>query len=157
MVGGMTRHSLLWILPLMLVCAAPAEAQIPSNLTYGVRAGVSADPTHFVFGGHLETKPLTRRITFRPNLEIGVGDNSTIVAANFEFVYSIPIENKPLRVYFGGGPALVITDVHDNPDTDVGGGFNLNLGLQHNRGLFGEIKVGFIDSPGFKFVVGYVF
>ena len=153
-----------WILVPLLLCAAPsAHAQTIAieRFTYGVRVGVSADPTQFVFGGHMETRPLTRNITFRPNLEIGLGDRVSTVTANFEFVYWIPISSKPVRLYVGGGPALVINDFHDDhpngSDTDVGGGFNLVAGLQHRRGLFGEIKVGFIDSPGFKFTVGYVF
>jgi len=154
----MTPHKPVWLAVLLLLCAAPTAT---AQTTYGIRAGVSADPTQFVFGGHLETRPLIEKLTFRPNLEIGVGDNQSIFAANFEFVWSIPIESKPLRVYFGAGPAMVIRDFHDEHpnagDTDVGGGFNILLGLQHRQGLFGEIKVGFIDSPGFKFMIGYAF
>jgi len=151
----MTKLRLSGLLPAILFCfciVPEAEAQIQ----YGVRAGVSADPTQFVFGGHLETRPLLKNFTFRPNLEIGLGSDQTVVAVNFEFVYSIPIESKPLRVYFGGGPALVVTD-HWDGDADVGGGFNLLIGLQHSKGLFGEIKVGMIDSPDFKFTIGYAF
>ena len=161
----MTSKPVWLLVPVLLCAASAASAQIVpiERTTFGVRAGVSADPTQFVFGGHLETRPLTRHITFRPNLEIGLGDRESIIAANFEFVYWIPISSKPVRVYLGGGPALVITDFHEDhpnfpfPEADVGGGFNLVAGLQHRRGLFGEIKVGFIDSPGFKFTVGYVF
>jgi len=39
-------------------------------------------------------------------------------------------------------------------DTDVEGGFNILLGIQHTRGLFTEFKVGAIDSPEVKVVVG---
>ena len=74
---------------------------------------------------------------------------------NFEFAYRIPIQKKPWAVYVGAGPALVISNTHN--DTSVGGGFNLLLGLAHRRGLFTEIKVGAIDSPSFKFGVGYRF
>ena len=37
----------------LLLFATPANAQ-----TFGVRAGASADPDQFFFGGHYETKPL---------------------------------------------------------------------------------------------------
>ena len=58
-------------------------------------------------------------------------------------------------MYTGGGPALIIGDRND--DTDVGGGFNILVGLQHRRGLFTEFKVGFGDSPDIKFGVGFTF
>lgn len=137
--------------------AAPAYAQNQ----FGIRAGVSADPEQFFFGGHFETRPLIDRLTFRPNVEIGIGDDLTLVALNIEFVYSVPIRNHPWRVYFGGGPAANIYSRHDDggndDDGDVEGGFNLLVGLQHRQGLFTEFKVGMIDSPSVKFTVGYAF
>jgi hypothetical protein len=135
----------------MVLTAAPAYAQTSA----GIRAGVSGDPDQFYFGGHIETSPLIDRLTFRPNVEIGLGDDITLVAANIEFAYWIPIRNKPWSVYLGGGPALIIGNRNDN--TDAGGGFNILVGLQHRKGLFTEFKVGFGDSPDIKFGVGYTF
>jgi hypothetical protein len=132
-----------------LVSAAPAIAQI------GVRAGVSANPDQFFFGVHGETAPLVDRLRFRPNVEFGLGDDITLVALNFEFAYSIPLRNTAWRLYLGGGPAANIYSF-DN-DTDVEPGFNILIGLQHSRGLFTEFKIGTIDSPDVKFMVGYVF
>lgn len=140
-----------WMATIAIALAAPAHAQSKA----GVRAGVSGDPDQFYFGGHIETKPLIDHLTFRPNVEVGLGDDITLVTANIEFAYWIPIRNKPWSVYLGGGPALVIGDRHD--DTDVGGGFNILVGVQHRKGLFTELKVGFADSPDIKFGVGYAF
>jgi hypothetical protein len=139
----------------VLALAGPAEAQTE----FGVRAGFSAEPEQFHFGGHLETQPLIERLTFRPNAEIGVGDNLTVFTANLEFVYSVPLSGQPWRIYFGAGPALVVYSVDDGPgDNDgAGGGFNIVVGAQHSGGLFGEIKVGFADSPELKVTVGYAF
>jgi hypothetical protein len=141
-----------------LSLAAPAGAQ--SHL--GLRAGVSGGPGQFVVGGHVETKPLLTHLTFRPNLEVGVGDNQALVGINLEFAYWVPISDKPWSVYVGGGPAAVIRSFFaDHPrhgnGSDVGGGFNVLVGVQHRRGLFVELKVGAIDSPSVKFMVGYVF
>ena len=138
----------------MLLCvAAPVMAQ-----SGGVRAGISGDPDQFFFGGHFETRPLADHITFRPNLEVGIGDDLTLVAINIEFVYSFTTRrSNPWRVYVGAGPAAVIESVHDGGGTDMGGGFNLLVGAQHRKGLFGELKVGFADSPQVKFAVGYAF
>jgi hypothetical protein len=143
----------------MLLClAAPAAAQIRP----GVRAGVSGDPDQFFFGGHVETQPIIENLTFRPNVEIGLGDNVTLVALNIEFAYWIPIRNSPWSLYAGGGPAANIY-AFDEPltgradDSEIRGGFNILVGVQHQRGLFTELKVGAIDSPDIKFTVGYAF
>jgi hypothetical protein len=140
---------------LLLVLASPAAAQTSG----GVRAGVSGDPDQFVIGGHLETSPLVERLTFRPNLELGVGDDVTLVAFNFEFVYSFPLRDEPWRVYAGAGPALNLYsfDRGRNDDTSAEAGLNFLVGIQHSRGFFSEFKVGAIDSPDIKFVVGYAF
>ncbi len=161
-------HRVLSILTIAVVCATPAAAQQrraapppSSGPSAGVRVGVSGDPDQFYFGGHVETSPLVDHLTFRPNAEIGFGDDETLVSLNFEFAYWIPLRNQPWSVYVGGGPGLVIRsfDVppHGPDDSDTGGGFNFMIGLQHRRGLFTEFKVGAIDSPTVKFAVGYAF
>jgi hypothetical protein len=129
------------------VHASPAYAQ-----EVGVRAGVSVDPDQFYFGGHFQTEPLVDRLRFRPNIEIGVGDDQTVVAFNVEFAYFFPTRS-PWQLYVGGGPALNLINVNDN--TDAESGFNALVGVEHSRGLFFEFKVGAIDSPEFKFGVGY--
>ena len=137
--------------------AAPALAQ---GRQFGVRGGVSADPDQFFIGGHYETKPIVERLTFKPNIEIGFDDDSVLAALNFEFAWTIPVKNKPFSVYFGGGPAVNIFNRDDEGQGDsdnVGPGFNFMLGLQLNQGLFFEVKLGVVDSPDFKFTVGYTF
>jgi len=139
------------VLVLLVVAPSGASAQIGSG--FGVRAGVGANPDQFHFGAHYDTGPLFDRVSFRPNLEVGVGDNLTTVAANFEFAYWIPLRRRVWGVYVGGGPALVVYD--DDHGTDTEPGFNLLVGLGHSRGFFAEAKLGLIDSPEAKFTVGY--
>lgn len=124
---------------------------------FGVRAGVGADPDQFHFGAHYDTGPLFDRLSFRPNVELGLGDNVTTVALNFEFAYWIPIRSRTWGVYAGGGPALVVYRYDENHGnyTDTEPGFNLLIGLGHVRGFFAEAKLGLIDSPEAKFTVGY--
>jgi hypothetical protein len=153
-------RTLLFVAVLTVVCLVPGKARAQERA--GARAGVSSDPTQFYFGGHLETRPLVEHLSFRPNVEIGLGDDSTLVAFNFEFVYGIPLPDRsPWRVYLGGGPALNIRSFWDSSPrgdgADTGGGFNVLVGLEHRDGFFGEVKVGAIDSPSFKFAVGYNF
>ena len=140
---------------MMMICLALGSAMAQTG--YGIRAGVTGDPTQFHFGGHFISDPIVQKLTFRPNLEIGVGSNATNVAFNFEFAYPIRIPDKDFSVYIGAGPALNLSRHGDPGRTHTGGGFNMLLGLEHKEGLFGEIKVGAFDSPDFKFTVGYTF
>jgi hypothetical protein len=136
----------------LFACTAfvvPAAAQ-----ELGVRAGVSVNPDQFYFGGHAETAPLVGNLRFRPNLEVGVGDNTTLVAFNIEFAYHFP-SSRGWHAYAGAGPAL--TFIRRAGETHSEGGLNLLVGVQHAGGLFGEFKVGTLDSPDVKLGVGYAF
>jgi hypothetical protein len=133
-----------------LFLTVPAAAQ-----TIGVRAGVSGDPDQFYAGIHAELGPVADQLWFRPNLEVGVGDSVTTTAVNFEFAYRLHLRRSEWQPYVGGGPALVLYRAHG--DTNAQGGFNILLGIQHERGFFTELKVGFADSPSVKFGVGYEF
>ena len=137
------------------VFASAARAQ-----GLGVRAGASVDPDQFYGGVHFETRELAEHLRFRPNVEVGVGDDVTLVAFNFEFTYRLPPAALPRslsmwHLYVGGGPALNIIDSSD--DTRSEGGFNGLVGLAHRNGLFTEAKFGALKSPAFKFAVGYTF
>jgi hypothetical protein len=145
---------------IILVCGAASSARAQE---VGVRAGVSGSPGQFYAGLHYQSEPFAEQLRFRPNIEIGVGDNQTVVALNFEFAYYVPLETSrgrrnvrsPWSLYIGAGPALVIDRFTNN--TNTGGGFNILIGAQHIHGFFSELKVGMIDSPSVKFGVGYTF
>jgi len=146
-----TVGAVLLTILLCAVMAAPAHAQ-----SAGVRVGVSGDPAQFYFGGHYESAPFAEQLRFRPNLEVGIGDNLTLVAVNFEFAYFLPVQRRnPWSIYVGAGPALNIAKFTNN--TNTGGGFNILVGAQHSQGFFAEVKIGMVDSPSFKFGVGYTF
>lgn len=140
-----------------LTCAAVVAAAmlLPGRAEaqqFGARAGVSVEPDQFYFGGHVQTEPLLDNLRFRPNIEIGLGDDVTLVGLNVEFAYFFPTRS-PWQLYAGAGPALNIVSVND--DTNAEGGLNVLAGVQHSGGLFFEFKVGAFDSPDFKFGVGY--
>ncbi|MGE0392441.1 MAG: hypothetical protein AB7I25_01250 [Vicinamibacterales bacterium] len=123
---------------------------------FGVRAGASGGPEQFYFGVHADAGPIADRLRFRPNLELGVGDDSTLTAVNLEFVYPVQLDkSRDWSVYPGVGPAFNI--VNRNSNTDLRGGLNFILGLAHRDGFFTELKVGALDSPDVKFGVGYTF
>ena len=146
----------LWICAVCLgltgaMTANPAAAQ---DVAPGVQAGVSIDPDQVYFGGHIETSPLVDRLRFRPNVEVGIGDDLTLVGINFEFTYAFTA-NRPWNLYAGAGPAVNWYDYDEGSETEAG--FNFIVGAKHRNGLFFEIKIGTMDSPDVKFGVGYTF
>jgi hypothetical protein len=148
----MRQCAIRWVTSLSFLLAlvgfsTPAAAQDP-----GIRGGISVDPDQFYFGAHLETPPLVDRLFFRPNLEVGFGDDLSLLAANMEFVYKFSTA-RAINLYAGGGPALNIYMADDDSDTEAG--FNFLVGMETNRGLFFEFKIGVMDSPDLKFGVGY--
>jgi hypothetical protein len=138
---------LSFLLAVVLFSSTPALAQ-----DAGIRGGISIDPDQFYFGGHLEAGPLY----FRPNVEVGFGDDLTLIGANMEFVYKFST-GRSLNLYAGGGPALnvIMIDGDGDDDSDTEAGFNILVGAETSKGLFFEFKMGVIDSPDFKFGVGY--
>ena len=143
-----SRHAALSLFFVLL--AVPASAQVSA----GVRVGASLDPDQFYFGGHIETPPLAEHLYFRPNVEVGVGNNATVVAINFELAYKFPAQ-QAWHLYAAAGPALNI--INTNHDTSAQGGFTIGLGAEHSDGLFVEVKAGAINSPSFKIGIGYRF
>jgi hypothetical protein len=145
--------SLSFFLGVVILSSTPALAQ-----DGGIRGGISVDPDQFYFGGHLETSPLVDRLYFRPNVEVGFGDDLTLIAANMEFVYKFT-RNRSLNLYAGAGPALNIFMFDDDGagdnDADTEAGFNILVGAETPKGLFFEFKIGAMDSPDLKFGVGY--
>ncbi|MEO7158323.1 MAG: hypothetical protein ABI039_12215, partial [Vicinamibacterales bacterium] len=91
---------LSFLLGLVVFSPVPVLAQ-----DAGVRGGISVVPDQFYFGGHFETAPLIDHLYFRPNVELGIGDDVTVLAANMEFVYKFTTR-RPWNLYAGAGPAL---------------------------------------------------
>jgi hypothetical protein len=143
----------------MIILLASSNAMAQRG--FGIRAGASVDPDQFHFGGHFISDPIVSNLSFRPNLEVGVGNDITSICANLEFAFRIPVPKSQLSAYIGAGPALNVYRHGESriqpSHTNTGGGFNLLFGLEHREGLFGELKVGTIDSPEVKITVGFTF
>src|SRR6266446_409899 len=110
-----------------LLLAVPASAQVSA----GVRVGASLDPDQFYFGGHIETAPLADHVHFRPNVEVGVGNDAKVVAINFELAYKFPAQQS-WNLYAVAGPALNV--INANHDTSAQGGFTIGLSAEHSGG-----------------------
>jgi hypothetical protein len=141
---------------LTVVVSAPTYAQ------FGLRGGLSVDPDQLYFGVHTQTdRILFDQFQLRPNIEVGFGDNSTVVSLNGEIAYPFQLENRT-RLYVGGGPsANIVSFNHPNDptrdDTAVRAGLNFMFGIDFSENYFAELKVGAIDSPQVKIGFGYTF
>ncbi|MFN8062659.1 MAG: hypothetical protein U0Q12_26140 [Vicinamibacterales bacterium] len=138
----------------LLASASPALAQGG----VGLRVGLGLDPDQFVVGAHAESGPLVESLTFRPSLDVGIGDGLTIVGMNAEFAYHLPVRWSAWRPYAGGGPALNLYRPRDGrPAQHAEAGFNGFFGVEHRQGLFAEAKLGALESPSLRVIVGVTF
>ena len=139
----------------LLLAATPAAAQVD----FGVRGGLSVDPDQAYVGLHAETGPLVERLRFRPNAEVGLGEDLTLVGLNLEFVWKFRRARSGWGIYAGGGPAINVFFLDrgrfGDDNTEMEPGMNFLVGLEHDEGLFFEFKLGALDSPDLKIGVGY--
>jgi hypothetical protein len=136
----------------------------------GIRGATSLDPELFMFGAHSQLGPFFNENVFaRPNLELGFGELTTLVALNFEGVYRLPVTQRTSRwnMYAGGGPALAFSHRNfveetdrgkiDFGDLDLDVGFNFLIGVQAREGMFIELKTSAYSLPTLRFAIGYNF
>lgn len=127
----------------------------------GPRVGVSIDPDQIHFGGHLDLGDFATRLMIFPSLEIGVGDDLTVVTPMFDIAYRFREDWGSWNPYIGGGvgPVFVSSD-HGGSNSELGltaqGGIQKRLASQSGF-MFLEFKVGLADYPDFKFTLGWCF
>jgi hypothetical protein len=143
-----------------------ALAQGPVVNAYGVRAGFSTSPDQLVLGGQMSIGEVAPNLTFDPNLEMGFGDNVTIIGFNLDMHYHFDIANSKWRPYVGAGAGInwiqfdLPPGVGDDSVTKVAGGviFGASVPTQSGNRFFGELKVGLGDwAPDLKMLVGWNF
>ncbi|HKV10454.1 MAG TPA: hypothetical protein VJ725_20100, partial [Thermoanaerobaculia bacterium] len=94
---------------LLTAVALPAAAQDIGFNSWGLRAGVSDDPDQFVAGVQADFGEFVTNLRFQPNLELGLGDDTTIVSLTAPVHYRFPLEGS-LTLYAGGGLTLGFID-----------------------------------------------
>lgn len=139
----------------------------------GVRVGVGLDPEVVLVGVHAQVGPFfIPDVYFRPNVEFGFGEVTTMFALNFEGIYRLPISSRQGRwtTYVGLGPNFSFLQQNFTRRTGEGrhidfGEFNssvgLNIlgGLRYRRGAFIELKSSIYSKPApvMRLIVGYNF
>ena len=157
----------LTVVIIMLILAGfptKAMAQETSETHFngwGIRAGLSSDPDQVYGGVHFNLGELTKDVRFRPTVDLGFGDDQTVVQmlAEVHYVFSKFQAWKP---YLGGGLGLTYVnydDGHPGEDSDTEGSVNaiggIETELKQGKKLFFEFKLGLADGdPDIKFGIG---
>lgn len=175
----MRKLALIVVLVLVLPTIANADPLTKTGWRgWGPRVGVTVDPDQIHFGAHLDFGNFAEHVRFQPNIEVGIGDDLTIIALNFEAAYRFQSRWDVWTPYAGGGLGVnfITVDGHlhnteelaaaithgeagDDSSTDIG----LNLlggiekGLKSGHRFFLEGKLGLADSPDFKVTAGWTF
>lgn len=156
-------HRIFLFLIFFLLVPEPVFSQGLGFRGIGFRGGLTVDPDQGHLGVHLDLGEFVQNLRFQPNLEVGFGDDPTIIALNLEANYLFRGAGS-LIPYAGGGLGINFFS-HDGrsmgDDEDVEVGINFLAGLEgfigRNQKLFGEIKLGAGDSPDFRLTLGITF
>ena len=122
---------------------------------WSVNGQLLVNPDQVAFGANYELGPITDRVWLQPNGTVGIGNDITTLAANFDVMYRAWQPKGPWRIDVGGGPAINHYSFTDHAETDAG--FNLVGALVNTNGWVTELRIGFIDSPDLSIGLGYRF
>jgi hypothetical protein len=139
----------------------------------GLSAGVGLDPELILIGATGQFGPIfSPDLYFRPGVEFGWGEVTTMVSLNPEVVYRLPLTARTGRwtLYVGGGPGFNL--IHKSFNETTGSGntvsfhalhddatLNILGGVQFRSGMFTEIKTSVYaqTAPVLSLVIGYHF
>lgn len=144
---------------LLLPCAGLAQGA-PST-PIGVRMGVTSwnSITQVHLGAHTDLGEIAPNVALLPNFEVGIGDDHTVLAFNGDLVYRFTeLVSSPWGLYGGGCLSFLVVDgPGDGSETDLG--ISLVTGMTYlapnGHTSMMELRFGVMDSPDFKFTVGY--
>jgi hypothetical protein len=157
----MRRFPIVQIALLVVVLGA-GEVQAGSVPPLGIRAGYtnweSSDQFHV--GAHAKLGDIFQNVAFTPGFEIGFDSDITVLTVNGDVAYRFTeFVTSPWGMYGGGSLSFNFVDWAGDSNTDLG--LSLLAGgtyaLDRGDELLAEIRVGVMDSPGFKITFGYTF
>lgn len=139
----------------------------------GVSAGVAFDPELIDLGAHATFAPIfSPDVEFRPGVELGLGELTTLFAINLDVLYRLPGATATTRwtPYIGGGPNFVLShrsfeedqqgdnfNRFDFSDTDFNGGFNFIAGARRANGAFLELRATAWGVSSVRLLAGFNF
>jgi hypothetical protein len=135
-------------------------------LMWGPRVGVGLDPDQLIFGLHFRPDAIANNLYVQPNVEVGVGDDHTILSFAVPLHYHFDIDSSA-EPYAGGGFSFGVDaedDDDDNGDDDdsdfevsidmVGG---LEWKLDSGNAFLLELKLGIGDLHTMELMTGWLF
>jgi hypothetical protein len=141
--------------------AAPVGAAGLAYQGWGLRGGLSFDPDQIVIGGHLDLGEFSPHWHFVPNIDLGIGDDVTLISISPDVTYDFPVKDVG-SLYTGGILAFEWWnwDDHgrrqdDHSDSEIG--LHGLIGLSLETPVFFELNIGLVDAPDVKLIVGYTF
>ena len=165
--------------------AQRAEDAVQRNVRrfrVGVQGGTGLDPELIMAGAHATFGPVFHRgIDFRPGVEVGLGELTTMFAVNLDVLYTFGRTGNNSTAewvpYIGAGPSLGLShrgfeideddvDVGDGQigrnrfdfdDTDFNGGMNFIAGARRRNGLFVELAATAWGVSSIRMMAGYDF
>jgi len=138
----------------------------------GVEGGVGLDPEIIIVGAHGSFAPVfSPRIAFRPGVEFGFGEVTTLFGINLDVLYTLPGSDARTQwtPYVGAGPNFALShrgfeadatadrNRFDFGDTDFNSGFNFIAGARARNGTFLELKATAYGVSNVRLLVGYNF
>lgn len=148
--------------------AEDAIEETARRFRLGVQGGIGLDPELIDVGVHAMIGPVFRpAVTFRPGLELGIGEITTLLAVNLDVLYAFSRSRGDTgwSPYVGAGPTFGLShrgfgtddgghvDVNgveqslpgernrfDFSDTDFNGGMNFIVGMRKQNNMFFEMK-----------------
>jgi hypothetical protein len=136
----------------------------------GFETGVALDPELVSVGAHGTLGPIFHpNVSFRPAVELALGELTTLFAMHFDVIYVIPGVTRQTRwaPYIGAGPNVAFThrgfegDVDgqrfDFGDFEADSGFNFIVGMRSQSGLFFQMKATASGAANVRLQAGYTF
>jgi hypothetical protein len=102
--------------------------------TWGFRIGVATEPDQAVGGVQFDLGEIVRRLHLEPNLELGVGDDHTVLSGTVPVHYRFDAGAANVEPFAGGGVALAYID-RDLPRRSRGDDQDVEIALKLIGGL----------------------
>lgn len=158
-------HSKLSVAFLSLALATSMLFSGPDSASardsFGVRGGFGSGPDQIIIGGMIELGKPMGTATVVPSLDLGLGDNATVWAANLDLRwYLLPLPESGVKFYGAAGPTIAAVSAgKGGSSTEIG--LSLTAGaripMRNKRRYNLEARFGFGDIPDFKLILGILF
>lgn len=94
---------------LFLLAGTPSFSQDLGFRGWGLRGGLSDNPDQIVLGVQTDFGEFIPRLAFRPHLDLGFGDDTTVISLGVPALYRVPVDGS-FTLYGGGGLAVGLID-----------------------------------------------